>query len=446
MTIFKNSFEGGAAGASVGTAPGGGTPFTASDSTIVYTTDAAHGSFGATYNGASTSTGAVRWALSNESTVKLVIYKKLPSLPTVDYDLARLTYTGDATAAYARINSLGQLRLITTGGVNAWTASTAITAGSRYRYELYVTAGTSTTTGSARLLAYVGDSTTAAFDSGLITGTNTGGGAAFINARFGKLASGSYTGTDAFDDVAVYTGSDASQSPSPYVAPNQSPVVSAGPNQSVSTGTVCSLTGTASDPDGTIASTVWTFVSYPQASGSAPPLTGGTTLTPSFTPSQAGAYVLQLTVTDNAGAVTSDQVTVTGTASSPPTAAGTLNTGVAVIDATASTPGPGGTVTGWTIAPTTNTTQPADGVFLVTQPGTYVVTVTDSLGGSAQKTFVVTSTGSIAAYNGSLVSVTLPTPLDPTTADRWGDTIDTALMALEAGINQLVQYYNSQHV
>lgn len=443
MTIYKNSFEGGTAGAAVGTAPGGGNPFTASDSTIVYSTDAAHGSFGATYTGASTGNGAVRWALSNESTVKLVVSLKMPALPTVDYDFGRLTYTGDATSAYARINSIGQLRLITAGGVTAWTAPSAITAGTRYRYELYVTAGTSTTTGTVRLLAYVGDSTTATFDSGLITGTNTSGGTSFINARFGKLASGAYTGTVVFDDVAVYTGADATQSASPYTAVNKPPVVSAGPDQSVTIGSTCSLTGTATDPDGTIASTVWSFVSYPQAAGSAPTLTGGTTLTPSFQPAQAGAYVLQLTATDNGGATTSDQVTVTGTPSSPPTVNGTLNTGVAVIDATGSTAGPGGTVTGWTISPSAGTSQPAEGVFLVTQTGSYVVTVTDSLGGSAQKSFTVTSTGSGAPYTGSLVAVSLPTPLDPTTADRWGDTIDTALMALEAGINQLVQYYNA---
>jgi Polysaccharide lyase/PKD domain len=88
---------------------------------------------------------------------------------------------------------------------------------------------------------------------------------------------------------------------------NQSPTVNAGTDKTITLPvSSVTLTGTASDPDGTIASYLWTKVSG----------TGGTITTPSaasttITGLTAGTYVFSLKVTDNAGATATDNVTVT---------------------------------------------------------------------------------------------------------------------------------------
>ena len=102
-------------------------------------------------------------------------------------------------------------------------------------------------------------------------------------------------------------GSSSSSSSSGGAA-NTAPVANAGTNQTVASGVVVTLNGTASsDPDGTIASYAWT-----QTVGTAVTLTGGTTSQPTFTaPLVVAATTLtfSLIVTDNRGA-TSPAATV----------------------------------------------------------------------------------------------------------------------------------------
>lgn len=90
---------------------------------------------------------------------------------------------------------------------------------------------------------------------------------------------------------------------------NQSPTVSSGADQSVDESTQVTLTGTASDADGSVASTVWT-----QTAGTAVVLNTPNTLTASFTaPTTISPLNLtfQLEATDNAGAKSQSLVTVT---------------------------------------------------------------------------------------------------------------------------------------
>ena len=90
---------------------------------------------------------------------------------------------------------------------------------------------------------------------------------------------------------------------------NQPPVVDAGPDQSVAAGTMVILSGTASDADGTIASHAWT-----QTSGTTVSLSGADTAMAAFTTPDVTADVtltFRLTVRDDAGAQTSDEVRVT---------------------------------------------------------------------------------------------------------------------------------------
>ena len=88
---------------------------------------------------------------------------------------------------------------------------------------------------------------------------------------------------------------------------NQAPVVSAGPDQNLPAGTTSTtLTGTATDPDGTIVSRFWGRTSGPQATitnqGSAS--TTVTDLTP-------GTFLFRFVATDNAGVQSADTLQVT---------------------------------------------------------------------------------------------------------------------------------------
>ena len=93
---------------------------------------------------------------------------------------------------------------------------------------------------------------------------------------------------------------------------NRSPDVNAGADQTVAEGTVVVLSGTASDPDGTIASYEWT-----QTGGMIVSLTGAASATAMFTApnvSMDETLTFRLTVTDDDGATNSDDVSVTVTA------------------------------------------------------------------------------------------------------------------------------------
>ena len=90
---------------------------------------------------------------------------------------------------------------------------------------------------------------------------------------------------------------------------NQPPVVDAGPDQSVAAGTMVILSGTASDPDGSIASYAWT-----QTGGTTVSLSGADTAMSAFTaPDVTAAETLtfRLTVRDDEGVQASDEVWVT---------------------------------------------------------------------------------------------------------------------------------------
>lgn len=111
-----------------------------------------------------------------------------------------------------------------------------------------------------------------------------------------RLTATNSLGQTGFDDVKVTITSG-----------NQSPVANAGPNQTITLPTnSINLTGSGSDPDGTIVSYLWTKVSGPTAT------MGGTNTTVlSLTNLLQGTYVFSLTVTDNQGATGSATVTVT---------------------------------------------------------------------------------------------------------------------------------------
>lgn len=143
-----------------------------------------------------------------------------------------------------------------------------------------------------------------------ISGTSVTLSGTGANRTFSAASAGTYvfglTVTD--DDGATSSQDTVTITVNPSGGGNNPPSANAGADQSVETGTLVTLSGSGSDSDGTIASYSWAQ-------------TGGTTVSLSgsganrtFTPSAAGTYTFQLTVTDDDGASASDTVVITVTA------------------------------------------------------------------------------------------------------------------------------------
>ncbi|MEK7176957.1 MAG: PKD domain-containing protein [Patescibacteria group bacterium] len=94
-------------------------------------------------------------------------------------------------------------------------------------------------------------------------------------------------------------------------SPNNPPNANAGIDRSVTqpASSVVISGASASDPDGGVSSTVWSFTGGP---GPNPSITNSTTLTPTFSNmTMDGVYTFRLRVTDTGGLVTTDTMTVT---------------------------------------------------------------------------------------------------------------------------------------
>lgn len=131
--------------------------------------------------------------------------------PTSATNIGCFTYGGGTQGVIAQLNASGQMSLVTKGAVTRATNTGATFPVNQWvRIELYGLAGTSTTTGAARLAYYLGDSTTLVWDSGLFTGIDTAGTAAtFDFALAGKYTGNSHTGTYYVDDMGLKTSTDA---------------------------------------------------------------------------------------------------------------------------------------------------------------------------------------------------------------------------------------------
>jgi Secretion system C-terminal sorting domain/Domain of unknown function (DUF4832)/PKD domain/Bacterial Ig domain len=213
----------------------------------------------------------------------------------------------------------------------------------------------------------------------------------------------------------------------PAVAVNQPPVAKAGSDLAITlpTNTV-TLDGSASnDPDGSIASFLWTKISGPTQFT----IVNNTTASTIVNNLTAGSYSFQLKVTDNAGAIAMDTIKVTVNAApvnQPPVAnAGadiniTLPTNVANLNGSASAD-PDGTiasyawsqVSGPSTAAIASASAAQSGISGLAQ-GVYVfaLTVTDNSGASKSDSVKVTVNPAAnippVANAGSSKSITLP--------------------------------------
>ncbi|MBC7947767.1 MAG: PKD domain-containing protein [Chitinophagaceae bacterium] len=209
--------------------------------------------------------------------------------------------------------------------------------------------------------------------------------------------------------------------------PNQNPIVNAGADQSITLpNNSVTLTGNASDPDGAIASYAWTKVS-----GSGGTISSPSTATTEITGLTAGTYVFSLTVTDNHGATSSDNVTVTVNNSTPSNTPPTVNAGgdqtitlpVNSVTLTGTASDPDGSIASysWTKVSGSGGTISSPGAATTNiaglTAGTYVfrLTVTDDQGATATDNVTVTVINSQPtnsppnANAGADQTITLPT-------------------------------------
>lgn len=362
--------------------------------------------------------------------------------------------TGGQVAFAAFIDTagltVGQLLYSTTGAVlfndksNTQTqvlSPVQAAAGLSFRFYMANTVATATT----------GVVTVKAYSSGT---TQAGSTVSLSNANLGTAAlKGAHIGVvsavimrSEFDTVQFNSGT--TTDPGEYTS--APPTVNAGADQSVSLGRTVTLSGSASDSDGTVSTMAWTRVSGPSSptigSASSSPGTASATLNATVTPTVAGTYVYQLSATDNGGLTTTDQVTVVVVTTSNPIASGTAAGGYGIVDATSSTAAAAGALT-FSISPSTGTTQFATGKFLVplspTASTAYTVTVAEAGGGTSTVVVQAPASGTLTAYTGAQVNVALPTPLDPITNGVWGTQINTALTTLQDAVNAVIGYYNN---
>ncbi len=218
-----------------------------------------------------------------------------------------------------------------------------------------------------------------------------------------RLAATNTKNQTSTDEVSIIVGGAAAPA-------NALPTVNAGSNQTivlpVATAT---LTGSAADSDGTIASYAWTKVSGP-AGGT---IVNAATSSTAINTLQAGTYVYSLKVTDNVGGTATASVNITVSAAAAnqlPTAFAGADTAITLPANTASLRGSGtdanGTISSyqWTkiAGPTTGTitnATSANATLTALAQGTYQyqLTVTDNEAGVAKDTVQIVVNAAVAA-------------------------------------------------
>jgi len=342
---------------------------------------------------------------------------------TTSYGAMVTIDSAGAVLLYSRINGTGANRVAT--GVT-------VTAADRLNIRVKASGASPTRLQAKTWKAGTAEPSGWAIDlTDSTSGLQTAGGIALGNFTSGAATNAPIT--VAWDDLAVSDG----------VTANLLPNVAAGADQTATAGQTVTLTGTASDPDGTIASRAWTCTGFPSG-GSAPTLAGAGTANASFTaPSTPGAYTFQFTATDNGGGSATDVTTVTVKAlTTPPNVNATLSTGLVAIDATSST---GANPLTFSCSPAPFA-EPEDGYFEVLQTTAaqvFRITATDTVTGAAASTNVtVPALSAVGTYDGAPVVLQLPVPLDPASKDVWADLVNTAFQQLRDAGNDLIGHYN----
>ncbi len=187
------------------------------------------------------------------------------------------------------------------------------------------------------------------------------------------------------------------------VAGNLPPTANAGPNQTITlpTNTV-TLSGSGTDPDGTVVAYLWTKISGPAAGTITNPNAAGATVTGLA----QGTYQFELRVTDNGGAFGRDtmQVTVNAASNIPPVANAGPNQTITLPTNSVILSGSGTDADGIVVAYLwTKISGPAAGT--ITNPGTAATSVTGLVQGTYQFELRVTDNG--GAFGRDTMQVTV---------------------------------------
>lgn len=306
MALLQNTAESGLAnGTDVTVANSGGGAgdafTTVSGTAFTYESAAAiRGSLGFLVNVAASATTYRAWqsvaGASTACAVRAGFY--FPSFTANAQSLVNIRSSGGGTSLFhLMVNSTGTLSILSdVSSTTLGTTAAALSTATNYRIEFGVTNPT-TTTGTVTLRAYTWGTNTVVASLDL-TGVNLGAAVAMGACRFGRPAAIGSAYTYRLDDVAFQTGS--ATLIGPPAAGNVAP--SAGADQTnVEPGSTVTITAT--DTDGTIASIV-------QTAGSPTVTLSGSGGSRTFTaPLTLAGTTLTFQVTDNGGLT--DDMTVT---------------------------------------------------------------------------------------------------------------------------------------
>lgn len=319
-SLFSELFAGGTNGAAITTA---NTNFTNSVSPGAWTFSNAHviAGYGSLAGRATATSGTALANAGNSAwSSTAIVYLNLPlyveSLPTSNTTIMSFR-NGATSVGDLRITTSGALQIRNGGFVQVAISGNLATAGKAARVQVKY----DSTAGKMQLRVFAGTNVSGAtpdYDSGTVTATGL---QALTNFQVGLVSS--TTATVHFSAVQF----DNAAFPGPAGNAPPTCTASASPNP-VSAGASFTLTGTDSDPDGTIVTRAWTpatgltGASTATATGTAPSVPGGTTQTYTYT------------VTDNVGATASSTVTLTTLSSTASIAlrgsTQTTNTGTAL--------------------------------------------------------------------------------------------------------------------
>jgi hypothetical protein len=239
------------------------------------------------------------------------------------------------------------------------------------------------------------------------------------------------------DDSAIDTD-DATVTVNPAAA-NQLPTANAGSDKPLQLPTnSTSLTGSGSDPDGSISTYLWT-----KRSGPAATLTNAGTPTLQLTNLVVGTYVFRLTVTDNATGTAFDEATVTVTAANQaPTASAGVNKAIQLPTNSTTLPGsgsdPDGSISSYLwikisgpAATLTNAGTPVLSLTSLVQ-GTYVfrLTVTDNnLATGSDDITLTVQLANVPPVANAGPSPTITLPINATTLNGTGTDADGSIVS-----------------
>jgi hypothetical protein len=312
MALLQNTAEGGTNGTQVSAGNSGGASGDAfaisgiaSNNVTFSSAFAAHGSLSYYFNIASATAPFLQWGSAwTSNALSVRFYFRPTSTPSTASVIGQFRHASGTVAQIAH-HSDGSLRILdTASGSIAPSGFAALPLDNTYRVECTIEVATSTT-GRLHVAYFAGESTTpiATHDAS----TYNFGTAQITGFRIGRPSSTATAHTYYIDSLAA---SDVTTFLGPFGA-NTPPTVSAGADQSVTANTLVTLTGSASDADGSIASQGWTQISGPTVT------LGGSGATRTFTPTDGNVFVFQFEATDDDGASNNDTCTIRVRDSSP---------------------------------------------------------------------------------------------------------------------------------